>query len=78
MLTCWGNELRVDGLSALLVLAIGVVGTLTALYSLRYVQQPGLLTRVGAAAEQRLPTFYGLLPVVHRARWCGGASPTTS
>lgn len=60
VLVCWGNELRVDGLSALLVVAIGVVGTLTAIYSVRYVRQPGLLTRVGAAAEQRLPTFYGL------------------
>ncbi|TAM47657.1 MAG: oxidoreductase [Acidobacteria bacterium] len=60
VLTGWGNELRVDGLSVLLVLAIGIVGTLTALYSLRYVKQPGLPTRVGAAAAQRLPTFYGL------------------
>ncbi len=60
VLTGWGNELRVDGLSVLLVLAIGIVGTLTAFYSLRYVKQPGLLTRVGAAAAQRLPTFYGL------------------
>lgn len=60
VLTGWGNELRVDGLSVLLVLAIGIVGTLTSVYSLRYVKQPGLLTRVGAAAAQRLPTFYGL------------------
>ena len=60
VLACWGNELRVDALSALLVSAIGVVGLLTAVYSLRYVQQPGLLSRVGGAAEKRLPTFYGL------------------
>jgi hydrogenase-4 component F len=60
VLVGWGNELRVDGLSALLVLAIGVVATLTAVYSLPYVRQPGLLTRVGALAERRLPTFYGL------------------
>jgi len=51
VLTGWGNELRVDGLSVLLVLTIGIVGTLTALYSVRYVKQPGLLTRVGAAAS---------------------------
>jgi len=61
VLVGWGNELRVDALSALLVLAIGLVGLLTAVYSLRYVQQPGLLSRVGVAAEKRLPTFYGLL-----------------
>ena len=60
VLTGWGNELRVDALSALLVLAIGVVGLLTAVYSLRYVRQPGLMSRAGAAAERRLATFYGL------------------
>jgi len=61
VLTSWGNELRVDGLSALLVLVIGVVGFLTSIYSVGYVRRPGLLTRVGTDAEKRLPVFYGLL-----------------
>ncbi len=55
------NELRVDGLSALLVLVIGVVGFLTSIYSVGYVRRPGLLTRAGTDAERRLPVFYGLL-----------------
>ena len=45
VLTAWGNELRVDALSALLVTVIGGIGVLTALYSLRYVSHPGLLTQ---------------------------------
>jgi hydrogenase-4 component F len=62
VLTTWGNELRVDALSALLVLVIGGGGFLAVLYSTRYVMQPGLLTRVGAdAAGRRIPTFYGLV-----------------
>ena len=61
-LVSWGEELRVDGLSALLVVAIGLVGSLTAIYSVRYVAQPGLVSRLGGpAAERRMPVFYGLL-----------------
>jgi hydrogenase-4 component F len=58
----WGNELRVDALSALLVAVIGAVGLLTAVYSVDYARRPGLLTRAGAGSpERRLPVFYGLL-----------------
>ncbi len=62
VLTSWGNELRVDALSALMVLVIGAGGFLAVLYSVRYVGQPGLLTRVGAdAGGRRMATFYGLV-----------------
>ncbi len=62
VLSSWGNELRVDGLSALLVLVIGLVGFVTVVYALGYVRRPGLLTRVGEdAAGRRLPVFHGLL-----------------
>jgi len=61
VLTGWGNELRVDALSALLVVVIGGVGFLASVYSLGYVL-PGLLTRVGTeTAQRRLRVFYGLL-----------------
>jgi formate hydrogenlyase subunit 3/multisubunit Na+/H+ antiporter MnhD subunit len=62
VLTAWGNELRVDALSALLVAVIGGIGLLAAIYSLRYVSHPGLLAPGRAeTAERRLPTFYGLV-----------------
>lgn len=62
VVTGWGNELRVDALSALLVVVIGGVGLLACLYSLRYVLRPELVTRVGVeVVQRRLPVFYGLL-----------------
>ncbi|NIM51010.1 MAG: oxidoreductase [Gemmatimonadales bacterium] len=62
VLTTWGNELRVDGLSALLVFAIGVIGLLTTVYSLRYVDRTEFQKRVGVGrVERRLSIFYGLL-----------------
>jgi hydrogenase-4 component F len=62
VLVAWGNELRVDALSALLVVLIGGVGTLTAFYAAGYLAQPGLLARIGpVAAERRLPVFQSLL-----------------
>jgi len=62
VLTTWGNELRVDALSALMVVLISCIGFLASLYSLRYIMQPTLLERVGIdVARRRLPTFYGLL-----------------
>lgn len=61
-LVSWRNELRVDALSALLVATIGVIGFLTCIYSKRYVEQTGLLTRLGEeAAARRLPLFHALL-----------------
>ena len=62
VLTAWGNELRVDGLSALLVVVIGAVGFLAAAYSVRYVDQPDFQKRIGVGrVERRLSIFYGLL-----------------
>jgi len=60
-LVSWGNELRVDGLSALMVLVIGGIGFLTTVYSFRYVARGELLERVGVGkAERRLAVFYFL------------------
>jgi hydrogenase-4 component F len=62
VLTTWGKELRVDALSALLVAAIGNIGLLASVYSVRYIMQPILLDRLGTdVAERRLRIFYGLL-----------------
>ncbi|MFH1766148.1 MAG: hypothetical protein ABIF09_18335, partial [Gemmatimonadota bacterium] len=62
ILVGWGNELRVDGLSALMVLLIGGIGFLTTLYSFRYLDKGELLQRVGVVkAERRFSLFYFLL-----------------
>jgi hydrogenase-4 component F len=62
VLTAWSNELRVDALSALMVLVIGVVALLASVYSLRYLRLEGLIQRVGQdAAARRMRVFYGLL-----------------
>jgi len=57
VLTAWHSELRVDALSALMVVIIGAVGLLASVYSVRYVDAH--ITRGPAAA--RTSTFYGLL-----------------
>jgi proton-translocating NADH-quinone oxidoreductase chain N len=57
VLTTWSDELRVDALSALMVVIIGGIGMLASVYSIRY-----LVQRAGAdVAERRMRTFYGLL-----------------
>lgn len=62
VLTAWGNELRVDALSALMVLIIGGIGFLTTLYSFRYLEKGELGKRIGVVkAERRLSFFYFLL-----------------
>jgi len=62
VLTAWGNELRVDALSALLVVVIGGVGFLASVYAVGYVHQPGFETRVGVGrVERRVSIFYGLV-----------------
>ena len=62
VLTAWGRELRVDALSALLVVVIGGMGFLAAVYSVRYVQREAFQQRVGVGrVEHRLSIFYGLL-----------------
>lgn len=61
VLVGWRNELRVDGLSALLVVAISLVGAAASLFALRYMVHTQLLQRVGPeATETRLGVFYML------------------
>ncbi len=62
ILVAWGNELRVDALSALMVAVIGGIGFLTTLYSFRYLDKGELRERVGVVrAERRVAFFYFLL-----------------
>jgi proton-translocating NADH-quinone oxidoreductase chain N len=62
VLVTWGNELRVDALSALMVAAISSIAFLATLYSMRYIMMPAVQARVGTeVVQRRLPTFYGLL-----------------
>jgi len=57
VLTTWGGELRVDALSALMVVIIGGIGLLTSVYSMRYLEE-----RVAEeTAARRTRIFYGLL-----------------
>jgi len=61
ILTGWGPELRVDALSALLVLLITGVGLPATLFSIRYMRHRRLLDPDGAdVTDKRLPGFYGL------------------
>jgi len=53
VLTTWSGELRVDALSALMVVIIGVIGLVTTIYSIRYLEE--------RTAAGRIRTFYGLL-----------------
>jgi len=60
-----GRELRVDGLSALLVLVISVISLAAAIYAVPYMRLTPLLERVRDAAGRdvtgrRLATFYAL------------------
>jgi hydrogenase-4 component F len=57
VLTTWNGELRVDALSALMVVTIGGIGLLTSVYSVRYLEE----RMAEAAAARRLRIFYGLL-----------------
>ena len=62
VLTTWGNELRVDALSALVVLIVSVVGFLACAYSIRYMEHatagegPGLVK-----PAHRMPLFHALV-----------------
>jgi hydrogenase-4 component F len=53
VLTTWRGELRVDALSALMVVIIGGIGLLTSIYSVRYIEE--------RTAAGRIRIFYGLL-----------------
>jgi hydrogenase-4 component F len=61
VLVAWGNELRVDGLSALLVLVIGAVGLLATVYAAGYLGGARRPASAEAATEGRLPVFHALL-----------------
>jgi len=62
VLVTWRNELRVDGLGALMVLVISGIAFLAAIYSVPYQRRPQAAGRNGEDhGERRLCTFYGLL-----------------
>lgn len=62
VLTSWAGELRVDALSALVVLVVAGLGLLATIYSTKYLEHQPLLERVGVGrAERRVATFYALL-----------------
>jgi proton-translocating NADH-quinone oxidoreductase chain N len=62
VLTTWHNELRVDGLSALMVLVIGLITLLVSVYSIRYMRWEGLVQRFGEeVAARRMRVYHGLL-----------------
>jgi len=61
VLTGWGRELRVDSLSALLILLISAVAFPAALFAIRYMRHRRLHDAKGRdITEARLPAFYGL------------------
>ncbi len=57
VLTTWNRELRVDALSALMVVIIGGIGLLASVYSVRYIEE----RMANGPAARRTSTFYGLL-----------------
>lgn len=57
VLTAWHRELRVDALSALMVVLIGGVGLLASVYSMRYIEE----RMTEGTTTRRTCTFYGLL-----------------
>jgi hydrogenase-4 component F len=57
VLTTWSRELRVDALSALMVVIISAIGLLASVYSTRYLAE----RKVEGVAAGRTRTFYGLL-----------------
>jgi hydrogenase-4 component F len=61
VLTCWGLELRVDGLSCLVVVLIAAVGMAAAVFSLRYMSHRRFVDASGTdITQKRMPVFYGL------------------
>jgi len=61
ILTGWGLELRVDGLSALIVLVISGISLPTTVYAIRYLRHRRLFDSEGRdITDARLPSFYGL------------------
>ena len=67
VLVTWGNELRVDALSALLAVIVSGLGFLACVYSIRYMQHSDVQSRRGIVAPgRRIHLFYALL------LWCLG------
>jgi hydrogenase-4 component F len=62
VLTTWGNELRVDGLSALVVSIVSLVGFLACAYSVRYMEHAASGEGSGPAKRAgRMPLFHALV-----------------
>lgn len=62
VLTTWGNELRVDALSALVVLMVALVGFLASVYSIRYMEHAATNEGPGPGMRaQRMPIFHALV-----------------
>jgi hydrogenase-4 component F len=61
VLSCWGQELRVDALSCLVVGLISLVGVITAVYSIRYMRHQQIFSPSGTnITARRIPIYYGL------------------
>ncbi|MBW7932973.1 MAG: oxidoreductase [Gemmatimonadaceae bacterium] len=62
ILVAWGNELRVDALSALVMLVVGVLGFLAIVYAIRYGDHGGMMDGAGMGGPARRPSvFYALV-----------------
>jgi len=64
ILSAWGNELRVDALSAFMTVVIAGISLVAAGYSLKYMKLQALQDRVGPEViERRLNWFYALFMI---------------
>ncbi|NIM05072.1 MAG: oxidoreductase [Armatimonadetes bacterium] len=60
-LTCWGVELRVDGLGCLATVLLSALGLTAGIFSIRYMHHRRFFDASGAdITHRRLPAFYGL------------------
>ena len=48
VLTTWANELRVDALSALMVVVVAVIGLAAVIYSVNYLEHEGVVGRISS------------------------------
>ncbi len=62
ILVAWGEELRVDALSALMMLVVGVLGFLAIVYAVRYSEHGRMMDAPGMGGPERRPAvFYALV-----------------
>jgi proton-translocating NADH-quinone oxidoreductase chain N len=62
ILVAWGEELRVDSLSALMMLVVGVIGLIAVVYSIRYSTHGQMMETAGMGGPERRPAvFYALV-----------------